>query len=54
MMPSLFPDGKFVGKETYAAMLAQQNMTIDQFEADLKRQVADHAGCAISRWKARS
>ena len=40
MVPSLFPDGKFVGKETYAAMLAQQNMTIDQFEADLKRQVA--------------
>ncbi|MCU1236295.1 MAG: PpiC-type peptidyl-prolyl cis-trans isomerase [Candidatus Solibacter sp.] len=39
-IPSLFPDGKFVGKETYAAMLAQQNMTIDQFEADLKRQVA--------------
>ncbi len=40
MVPSLFPDGKFVGKETYAAMLAQQNMTIDQFESDLKRQVA--------------
>ncbi len=40
MVPSLFPDGKFVGKETYAAMLAQQNMTIDQFENDLKRQVA--------------
>jgi peptidyl-prolyl cis-trans isomerase D len=39
-IPSLFPDGKFVGKETYAAMLAQQNMTIDQFEADLKRQAA--------------
>ena len=38
-IPSLFPDGKFVGKETYAGMLAQQNMTIDQFEADLKRQV---------------
>jgi peptidyl-prolyl cis-trans isomerase D len=39
MVPSLFPDGKFVGKEAYAAMLAQQNMTIDQFETDLKRQV---------------
>ena len=39
MVPSLFPDGKFVGKEAYAAMLAQQNMTIDQFESDLKRQV---------------
>src|SRR5450759_2177502 len=39
MAPSLFPDGKFVGKEAYASMLAQQNMTIDQFESDLKRQV---------------
>jgi peptidyl-prolyl cis-trans isomerase D len=38
--PSLFPDGKFVGKDVYAAMLAQQDgMTIDQFEADLKRQM---------------
>jgi peptidyl-prolyl cis-trans isomerase D len=40
MVPSLFPDGKFVGKDAYAGMLAQQNMTIDQFETDLKRQVA--------------
>ncbi len=40
MVPSLFPDGKFVGKEAYAAMLQQQNMTIDQFENDLRRQVA--------------
>src|SRR5664279_6408237 len=39
MIPSLFPDGKFVGKDAYAAMLAQQNMTIDQFENDLKRQI---------------
>jgi peptidyl-prolyl cis-trans isomerase D len=36
-MPNLFPDGKFVGKDVYAAMLAQQGVTIDQFEADLKR-----------------
>jgi len=40
MVPSLFPDGKFVGKDAYAGMLAQQNMTIDQFESDLKRQIA--------------
>jgi peptidyl-prolyl cis-trans isomerase D len=40
IVPSLFPDGKFVGKEAYASMLAQQNMTIDQFESDIKRQVA--------------
>jgi peptidyl-prolyl cis-trans isomerase D len=39
MVPSLFPDGKFVGKDAYAAMLAQQNMTIEMFENDLKRQV---------------
>ncbi|MEO8593266.1 MAG: peptidyl-prolyl cis-trans isomerase [Candidatus Solibacter sp.] len=39
MVPSLFPDGKFVGKDVYAGMLAQQNMTIEQFENDLKRQV---------------
>ena len=37
MAPSLFPDGKFVGKDAYAGMLAQQNMTIEQFESDLKR-----------------
>src|SRR5450759_2487793 len=42
MVPSLFPppDGKFVGREAYAGMLAQQNMTIDQFQSELKRQVA--------------
>src|SRR5664279_3747649 len=40
MVPSLFPDGRFVGRDAYAGMLAQQNMTIDQFESDLKRQVA--------------
>lgn len=39
MVPSLFPDGKFVGKDAYAGMLAQQNMTIEQFETDLKRQI---------------
>jgi peptidyl-prolyl cis-trans isomerase D len=37
--PNLFPDGKFVGKDAYAAMLAQQQMTIPEFEADLKRQI---------------
>jgi len=36
-MPNLFPEGKFVGKDVYAAMLGQQGMTIDQFESDLKR-----------------
>jgi peptidyl-prolyl cis-trans isomerase D len=39
LVPALFQDGRFVGKEAYAAMLAQEGLTIDQFEADLKRQV---------------
>jgi peptidyl-prolyl cis-trans isomerase D len=37
--PNLFPDGKFVGKDIYAAMLAQQDLSIPQFEDDLRRQV---------------
>jgi peptidyl-prolyl cis-trans isomerase D len=39
MMPNLFPDGKFVGKEAYAGLLAQQDLSIPEFEADLKRQI---------------
>src|SRR5689334_19781051 len=39
MVPNLFPDGKFVGNAQYAALLAQQNLTIEQFEADLRRQI---------------
>jgi peptidyl-prolyl cis-trans isomerase D len=38
-VPSLFQDGRFVGKDAYAAMLAQQNITIAEFETDLKRQI---------------
>ncbi len=41
-IPNLFPDGKFVGKDAYASMLAQQNLTIEQFESDLKRQILIH------------
>lgn len=33
----LFQDGKFVGKEVYAAMLARDGVTIDEFETELKR-----------------
>jgi peptidyl-prolyl cis-trans isomerase D len=36
---ALFPDGKFVGKQQYAALLAQQNMTIEQFESNLRREI---------------
>jgi peptidyl-prolyl cis-trans isomerase D len=40
IVPSLFgPDGKFIGKEQYAAMLSQQNVTIQQFEREMARQV---------------
>jgi peptidyl-prolyl cis-trans isomerase D len=39
IVPSLFQDGKFVGKDAYAAMLAQRNITIEEFEADMRRQI---------------
>jgi peptidyl-prolyl cis-trans isomerase D len=38
-IPQLFPDGKFAGKDAYANMLAQQNLTIPQFEAETARQL---------------
>src|SRR5437016_5344872 len=38
-MPQLFPDGKFVGKESYAAFLAQQDMSIADFEQYTSTQV---------------
>ena len=38
-LPQLFQDGKFAGKDAYAQVLAQQNLTIPQFEADLSRQL---------------
>jgi peptidyl-prolyl cis-trans isomerase D len=38
-IPQLFPDGKFVGREAYASVLAQQNLTIPEFEATLRRQM---------------
>lgn len=38
-IPQLFQDGKFAGKDAYANLLAQQNMTIPQFEDDVARQL---------------
>jgi peptidyl-prolyl cis-trans isomerase D len=35
----LFQDGKFVGKDVYASMLAQQGVTIDEFESELRRNM---------------
>jgi peptidyl-prolyl cis-trans isomerase D len=37
--PGLFQNGQFVGKDAYAAMLAQSDMRIDDFENDIRRQV---------------
>ena len=39
MIPSLFPDGKFAGKDAYAAVLAEQQLTIAEFETNLRRQI---------------
>jgi peptidyl-prolyl cis-trans isomerase D len=38
-VPSLFQDGRFVGTQAYAAFLAQQNMTIPEFETEMRRQL---------------
>src|ERR1051326_7844825 len=37
--PELFPEGKFIGRDSYAAYLAQQNLTIDEYESDWARKV---------------
>jgi len=39
MIPSLFPDGKFIGRDMYQGFLAQQNIRIEEFEADVRRQL---------------
>ena len=40
MVPNLFgPDGSFIGKDQYQAMLAQQNLTVPEFEREVARQV---------------
>lgn len=36
ILPQLFENGKFVGNEAYAAFLAQQNFTIQQFEENVR------------------
>ena len=38
LIPQLFQDGKFVGKEAYAAFLAQQNISIAEFEDSVQKQ----------------
>ncbi|MFB3828910.1 MAG: peptidylprolyl isomerase [Bryobacteraceae bacterium] len=39
VLPALFQGGQFAGKDAYAAMLAQQNLTIPEFEHNLRRQM---------------
>ncbi len=38
-IPQLFPEGKFVGSDSYAAYLAQQNLTIPEYESNIAREV---------------
>jgi peptidyl-prolyl cis-trans isomerase D len=39
VFPQLFPDGKFVGTDAYAALLSQESTTIPVFEAQVRRQL---------------
>jgi len=39
IFPQLFDGDRFVGREAYAALVAQQNMTIPQFENTLRKQL---------------
>ncbi len=39
ILPQLFQDGKFVGTEIYARFLAEQNLTIPEFEANVRKQM---------------
>lgn len=39
MFPTLFPNGKFMGREAYASILAQQNLSIAEFEASMRSQL---------------
>lgn len=39
VLPQLFQDGKFLGKEIYGAFLAQRGMSIPEFESRLRTQL---------------
>ena len=39
IIPNLFPDGKFAGKDAYAAVLTEQQLTIPEFETNLRREI---------------
>ncbi len=39
MIPTLFQNGQYVGDEVYAQYLAQMNLTIPQFESNVRKQM---------------
>jgi peptidyl-prolyl cis-trans isomerase D len=39
ILPNLFPDGKYLGRDAYAAALSQQNLSPEQFETALRREM---------------
>ena len=39
VLPQLFPNGEFMGKEAYSSFLAQRGMTTAMFETNLRRQL---------------
>ena len=39
VLPQLFDGDRFAGEQAYAAMLAQENMSIQQFESSLRREL---------------
>jgi peptidyl-prolyl cis-trans isomerase D len=38
-IPQLFPNGQFVGTAAYAEVLGQRNMTIPEFESEMRREL---------------
>jgi len=39
LLPMLYENGKFLGKDAYASILGRLNMTIPQFEGDVRKQM---------------
>jgi peptidyl-prolyl cis-trans isomerase D len=39
ILPNLFPDGKFLGRDAYVAALSQQNLKPEDFETALRREM---------------
>jgi peptidyl-prolyl cis-trans isomerase D len=39
LAPYLFPNGEFIGQQAYAAALAQQNMSVAEFESSVRTQM---------------